>query len=92
MLQDIADLAFRSSQGRPVVSLSISVMIADTVISIVVESIFLIQVSKPSISQCCGAEIIYFRLRLRLHLRPLLRLRLQLGLQLSHILSLKTVL
>lgn len=41
--QDIADLAFRSSQGRPVVSLSISVMIADTVISILIESIFLIQ-------------------------------------------------
>ncbi|XP_023337259.1 etoposide-induced protein 2.4 homolog [Eurytemora carolleeae] len=41
--QDIADLAFRSTQGRPLVNLSISVMIADTVISIVVESLFLIQ-------------------------------------------------
>lgn len=41
--QDIADLAFRSSQGRPLVSLSISVMIADTVFSIVVEIIFLLQ-------------------------------------------------
>lgn len=41
--QDIADLAFRSTQGRPLVNLSISIMIADTVISIVVESIFLIQ-------------------------------------------------
>lgn len=41
--QDIADLAFRSSQGRPVVNLSISVMIADTVFSIVVEMIFLVQ-------------------------------------------------
>merc|ERR1719154_913876 len=41
--QDIADLAFRSSQGRPLVSLSISVMIADTVFSIVVEIIFLVQ-------------------------------------------------
>jgi hypothetical protein len=43
-MQDIADLAFRSSQGRPLVSLSFSVMVADTVISILVESIFLIQV------------------------------------------------
>jgi hypothetical protein len=43
-VQDIADLAFRSSQGRPLVSLSFSVMVADTVISILVESIFLIQV------------------------------------------------
>jgi len=41
--QDIADLAFRSSQGRPLVNLSISVMIADTVFSIVVEIIFLLQ-------------------------------------------------
>merc|ERR1712142_1290919 len=41
--QDIADLAFRSSQGRPLVNLSISVMIADTVFSIVVEIIFLVQ-------------------------------------------------
>lgn len=41
--QDIADLAFRSSQGRPLVNLSISVMIADTVFSIVVEMIFLVQ-------------------------------------------------
>jgi len=41
--QDIADLAFRSSQGRPLVSLSISVMIADTVFTIVVEIIFLVQ-------------------------------------------------
>jgi len=41
--QDIADLAFRSSQGRPLVNLSISVMIADTVFSIVVETIFLVQ-------------------------------------------------
>jgi len=41
--QDIADLAFRSSQGRPLVNLSISVMIADTVFSIVVEVIFLCQ-------------------------------------------------
>jgi len=41
--QDIADLAFRSSQGRPLVSLSISVMIADTVFSVVVEVIFLVQ-------------------------------------------------
>jgi len=41
--QDIADLAFRSSQGRPLVSLSISVMIADTVFSLVVEVIFLVQ-------------------------------------------------
>ena len=49
MLQDIADLAFRSSQGRPLVSLSFSVMVADTVISILVESIFLIQV-RPGIS------------------------------------------
>jgi len=41
--QDIADLAFRSSAGRPLVSLSISVMIADTVFSVVVEVIFLVQ-------------------------------------------------
>jgi len=41
--QDIADLAFRSSQGRPLVNLSISVMIADTVFSVVVETIFLVQ-------------------------------------------------
>merc|ERR1719348_1508917 len=41
--QDIADLAFRSSQGRPLVNLSISVMIADTVFSLVVEVIFLVQ-------------------------------------------------
>jgi len=41
--QDIADLAFRSSQGRPLVNLSISVMIADTVFSIVVETLFLVQ-------------------------------------------------
>merc|ERR1719312_36525 len=41
--QDIADLAFRSSQGRPLVNLSISVMIADTVFSIVGEIIFLLQ-------------------------------------------------
>merc|ERR1719493_691059 len=41
--QDIADLTFRSSQGRPLVNLSISVMIADTVFSIVVEIIFLVQ-------------------------------------------------
>ena len=34
---------FRSSQGRPLVNLSISVMIADTVFSIVVEIIFLLQ-------------------------------------------------
>ena len=33
----------RSSQGRPLVNLSISVMIADTVFSIVVEIIFLLQ-------------------------------------------------
>ena len=33
----------RSSQGRPLVNLSISVMIADTVFSIVVEIIFLVQ-------------------------------------------------
>jgi len=41
--QDIADLAFRSTQGRPVANLSISLMIADTVFSIVVEMIFLVQ-------------------------------------------------
>jgi len=41
--QDIADLAFQSTKGRPVVNLSISIMIADTVISILVESIFLVQ-------------------------------------------------
>ena len=36
-------LLSRSSQGRPLVNLSISVMIADTVFSIVVEIIFLLQ-------------------------------------------------
>ena len=36
-------MCFRSSQGRPLVNLSISVMIADTVFSIVVEVIFLCQ-------------------------------------------------
>jgi len=41
--QDIADLAFRSSKGRPVATLSISVMISDTVFTIVVEMIFLVQ-------------------------------------------------
>jgi len=41
--QDIADLAFQSTKGRPLVNLSISIMIADTVISILVESMFLIQ-------------------------------------------------
>ena len=35
--------SYRSSQGRPLVNLSISVMIADTVFSIVVEIIFLLQ-------------------------------------------------
>ena len=34
---------FRSSQGRPLVNLSLSVMIADTVFSVVVEIIFLVQ-------------------------------------------------
>ena len=39
----ISRFHFRSSQGRPLVNLSISVMIADTVFSIVVEIIFLLQ-------------------------------------------------
>ena len=41
--QDIADSAFRSSRGRPQMMSSISVMIADTVFSLVVESVFLVQ-------------------------------------------------
>ncbi len=41
--QDIADSAFRSSRGRPQMMSSISVMIADTVFSLFVESIFLVQ-------------------------------------------------
>ena len=41
--QDIADLAFQSSQGHPLVNMSISVMILDTAFSIVVEIIFLVQ-------------------------------------------------
>lgn len=47
--QDIADLAFRSSKGRPVATLSISVMISDTVFTIVVEMIFLVQGSLASL-------------------------------------------
>jgi len=47
--QDIADLAFRSTQGRPLVQLSISIMIADTVISILVETIFLVQAKVVSL-------------------------------------------
>jgi len=41
--QDIADLAFQSTDGRTLVNLSISIMLADTVISILIESLFLIQ-------------------------------------------------
>lgn len=41
--QDIADLAFQSSDGRALVNLSISVMLADTVISILIETFFLVQ-------------------------------------------------
>ena len=41
--QDIADSAFRSSRGRPQMMSSLSVMIADTVFSLVVESVFLVQ-------------------------------------------------
>jgi len=41
--QDIADLAFQSSDGKAIVNLSISIMLADTVFSIVVECLFLLQ-------------------------------------------------
>eukprot|EP00088_Acartia_fossae_P032624 TRINITY_DN3338_c0_g2_i2.p1 TRINITY_DN3338_c0_g2~~TRINITY_DN3338_c0_g2_i2.p1 ORF type:complete len:316 (+),score=21.63 TRINITY_DN3338_c0_g2_i2:412-1359(+) len=41
--QDIADLAFQSTDGRTLVNLSISVMLADTVISILIEVFFLVQ-------------------------------------------------
>jgi len=41
--QDIADLAFRSTQGRPMANFSISMGIADTVFTIAVEMIFLVQ-------------------------------------------------
>ena len=41
--QDIADSAFRSSRGRHQMMSSFSVMIADTVFSVVVEALFLVQ-------------------------------------------------
>jgi len=41
--QDIADLAFRNSKGRPLTTMNISVMISDTVFTLVVETIFLVQ-------------------------------------------------
>jgi len=47
--QDIADLAFRNSKGRPLTTMNISVMISDTVFTIVVEVIFLIQGSLISL-------------------------------------------
>ncbi|KAJ8975324.1 hypothetical protein NQ317_008310 [Molorchus minor] len=41
--QDIADLAYRHSRGRPIYSQRVSVMIADTIFSMVIQFFFLIQ-------------------------------------------------
>jgi hypothetical protein len=57
--QDIADSAFRSSRGRPQMMSSISVMIADTVFSLVVESIFLVQAKMCSYLPITGIGMRY---------------------------------
>ena len=43
LFQDIADFAFASSQGRPAMFSSVSVMLADSIFTFIVESIFFVQ-------------------------------------------------
>lgn len=48
VFQDIADVAYRHSRGRPVYSQSYSKMIADTIFSVVIQLLFLIQATAAS--------------------------------------------
>jgi hypothetical protein len=44
MFQDIADSAYRYSRGRPQLLSSVSKLIADTLFSVLVQALFLVQV------------------------------------------------
>lgn len=46
--QDIADLAYKHSRGRPVFAQSISKLVADAIFSIIIQLLFLIQATVTS--------------------------------------------
>jgi etoposide-induced 2.4 mRNA len=52
-MQDIADSAYRYSRGRPQLLSSVSKLIADTLFSVLVQALFLVQV----MNCICDGEI-----------------------------------